>query len=76
VRSDLKGRGLGWMLMQMIIEYARAEGIGAVQGEVLAENTTMLRMCTELGFNIQQSPTDSNIRLVELPINIGHVNAC
>lgn len=27
VRSDLKGRGLGYLLMQMIIEYARAEGI-------------------------------------------------
>ena len=24
VRSDLKGRGLGWLLMQMIIEYARS----------------------------------------------------
>ena len=27
VRSDLKGHGLGWLLMQLIIEYARAEGI-------------------------------------------------
>jgi acetyltransferase len=68
VRSDLKGRGLGWLLMQLLIEYARAEGIGAVQGEVLAENATMLRMCAELGFSITQSPTDSNIRLVRLPI--------
>ena len=25
VRSDLKGRGLGWLLMQLIIEYARAK---------------------------------------------------
>jgi hypothetical protein len=24
VRSDLKGGGLGWLLMQMIIDYARA----------------------------------------------------
>jgi acetyltransferase len=68
VRSDLKGRGLGWLLMQMLLEYARAEGIVMVQGEVLAENTTMLRMCAELGFRIQQSPTDTNIRLVQLQI--------
>ena len=26
VRSDLKGHGLGWLLMQMIIEYARSRG--------------------------------------------------
>ena len=68
VRSDLKGCGLGWMLMEILIEYARAEGISALQGEVLAENATMLRMCAELGFSISQSPTDSNIRLVKLPI--------
>jgi acetyltransferase len=48
VRSDLKGRGLGWLLMQMIIDYARAEGVQAIEGQVLRENTTMLAMCKEL----------------------------
>lgn len=68
VRSDLKGRGLGWKLMEILIAYAREEGIGTVQGEVLAENASMLRMCAELGFRISESPTDPNIRLVRLPI--------
>ena len=27
IRSDLKGHGLGWLLMELIIEYARAEGL-------------------------------------------------
>jgi L-amino acid N-acyltransferase YncA len=45
VRSDLKGRGLGYLLMQMIIEYARAEGLKTVEGQVLSENATMLAMC-------------------------------
>ena len=27
LRSDLKGRGLGWALMQLIIEYAKSEGL-------------------------------------------------
>ena len=35
VRSDLKGRGLGWLLMQKLIEYARSEGIQELRGEVL-----------------------------------------
>ena len=26
LRSDLKGRGLGWTLMQLIIEYAKPKG--------------------------------------------------
>ena len=47
LRSDLKGRGLGWALMQMIIEYAKSEGLKAISGDVLAENTVMLAMCRQ-----------------------------
>jgi acetyltransferase len=68
VRSDLKGCGLGWQLMQMLIEFARSEGIVALRGEVLADNVTMLRMCTELGFQIDDSPAEPGIRIVTLPI--------
>ena len=58
VRSDLKGHGLGWVLMQLLIEYARAEGIRTIEGQVLSENTTMLKMCRELGFEIAHEPDD------------------
>ena len=58
VRSDLKGRGLGWLLMQLLIDYARAEGIRTIEGQVLSENTTMLRMCKELGFEVVHDPDD------------------
>ncbi|SON54514.1 Succinyl-CoA ligase [ADP-forming] subunit alpha [Hartmannibacter diazotrophicus] len=50
VRSDLKGEGLGWRLMQQIIGFAQKEGYRRIRGEVLRENTTMLGMCRELGF--------------------------
>jgi len=66
VRSDLKGRGLGWLLMQTLIEYARAEGIRTIQGEVLAENTTMLRMCAEMGFSVTDNPDEPGVRTVRL----------
>jgi acetyltransferase len=58
VRSDLKGRGLGWLLMQLIIEYARAEGLKRIEGQVLSENRTMLDMCRALGFAIAADPED------------------
>ena len=61
VRSDLKGKGLGWLLMQTIIEYARAEGIRLIEGQVLRENTTMLDMCRELGFEIAGDPQDPGV---------------
>jgi acetyltransferase len=67
VRSDLKGYGLGWILMQLIIEYARAEGLSSIAGQVLRDNTTMLAMCRELGFEIAVDPSDHHTCLVKLP---------
>jgi acetyltransferase len=52
VRSDWKGHGLGWELMQLIIAWAKAAGLQSIQGQVLRENTTMITMCRELGFEI------------------------
>ncbi len=68
VQSALKGQGLGWRLMQHLIAYARAEGLEELFGNVLAENTTMLAMCKELGFSITDDPGDSTVRLVRLAI--------
>ena len=66
LRSDLKGRGLGWALMQLIIEYARSEGLKMISGDVLQENTIMLEMCRNLGFEIKTDPADPGICDVKL----------
>jgi acetyltransferase len=66
LRSDLKGRGLGWVLMQLIIEYARSEGLRMISGDVLRENTVMLEMCRSLGFEIKTDPADPGICDVKL----------
>ncbi len=50
VRSDLKGRGLGFQLMRDILACAGRRGIKTVYGDVLSENVTMLQMARELGF--------------------------
>ncbi len=68
VRSDLKGKGLGWMLMQHLIAYARAEGLGTLFGEVLATNTTMLEMCKSLGFVIEPDASDTTVRHATLTL--------
>jgi acetyltransferase len=69
VRSDLKGKGLGWRLMQHLIAYARAEGLHEICGQVLATNATMLNMCSELGFEIQVPEDDIGLRHVRLRLN-------
>jgi acetyltransferase len=68
VRSGLKGHGLGWLLMQLIIEYARAEGIRTIKGQVLQENTSMLEMCRSIGFKIESDPQEPSCVVVTLPL--------
>ena len=68
LRSDLKGRGLGWALMQLIIEYAKSEGLKAISGDVLQENTVMLEMCRELGFEVKTDPAAHDVCDVKLTL--------
>jgi acetyltransferase len=69
VRSDLKGRGLGWRLMKLLIDYARSENLQALTGEVLEENTTMVRMCEELGFTRSRSSLGYGVWQVRLDLS-------
>ena len=69
VRSALKGHGLGWLLMQRMIEYARMIGLKRVHGQVLAENTMMLHMCEHLGFHIGDDPDARDIKVVTLDLS-------
>jgi len=69
VRSDLKGAGLGWALMQTMIDYARWQGLARIEGQVLRENTTMLSMCRQLGFSISNDREDASIAIVRLPLD-------
>ncbi len=68
LRSDLKGRGLGWSLMQLIIEYAKSEGLKRVSGQILHENTVMLKMCRELGFEVKTNAEDPGLCDVTLTL--------
>ena len=67
VRSRLKGHGLGWLLMQCVIGYAKEKGLQRVYGDVLAENTSMLQMTEELGFHAEE--IGSGIRRVVLNLH-------
>jgi acetyltransferase len=68
LRSDLKGRGLGWALMQLIIEYTKSEGLKAISGDVLQENTVMLEMCRSLGFEVKTDPVEHGVCNVRLTL--------
>lgn len=68
VRSDLKGYGIGWRLMQIMIEYAGSIGLKRVEGQVLRENVTMLAMCQQLGFRVRADADDPSVMDVTLHV--------
>jgi RimJ/RimL family protein N-acetyltransferase len=68
LRSSLKGRGLGWALMQLMIEYARSDGLKRIVGQILQENSVMLKMCRELGFEIKTDAEDLGVYDVTLTL--------
>ena len=68
LRSDLKGQGLGWALMRLVIAYGQAERFQRIEGQVLAENTTMLDMCKALGFTLRREPDEPEIVVATLDL--------
>ncbi len=69
IRSDLKSHGLGWVLMRIIIEYAKAKKLRVIKGQVMHENEGMLGMCRELGFEITSDPDTAYICNVVLKLD-------
>lgn len=53
LRSDFKGHGLGWVMMERLIRIAARLGITEVYGYVLHDNEPMLRLAREFGFTTE-----------------------
>lgn len=70
VRSDLKGQGLGTLLMRKLIRYCRERGTRELWGSVLAENAAMLQLARSLGFRTRAR--EQNVEEVALDLGASH----
>ncbi|MGH6952748.1 MAG: GNAT family N-acetyltransferase, partial [Alphaproteobacteria bacterium] len=68
VRSDMKGRGLGRLLMDHLIAHARRRGLKCLFGHVLAENAPMLALCRDLGFALVPETGEPGVVRVTLAL--------
>ncbi|MBO0664531.1 bifunctional acetate--CoA ligase family protein/GNAT family N-acetyltransferase [Jiella sp. MQZ9-1] len=68
VRSDMKGRGLGYVLMSAILDHARARGLVRVHGEILRENIGMRNLARDLGFHPRPSREFSDVAHVSITL--------
>ena len=66
IRSACKGKGLGKLLLQQLIEYAQLRGIGSLRGETLTANKPMQYLAKSFGFVVQHGgdPATINLRLL------------
>ena len=74
VRSDLKGKGLGALLMAKVVRYCRARGIGEIVGDVLTANGPMLALARDIGFEVLPG-AESGVCRVRLPLSGEHRQA-
>jgi len=65
VRSDLKGRGLGYALLDKLIRYCAARGLNTLVGRVRNENRAMRDMAAGFGFVLvtPAEPGEVEVRL-------------
>jgi acetyltransferase len=61
VTDAWQSRGVGATLMQILLEYARAQGIHDLHGEILSTNSRMVELARYLGMRTHLSENDPAI---------------
>lgn len=61
VADEWQQKGIGRQLMQRLMTVARDRGIEIMEGEVLSNNSKMLRLCERLGFRAAHNPGDPDV---------------
>jgi acyl-CoA synthetase (NDP forming)/GNAT superfamily N-acetyltransferase len=75
VEPDCKGLGLARHLMDRLAGWARARGIPAITGQVLADNHPMLGFMHRLGFTARRAPDEPDVVDVTLDLAPDHTPA-
>jgi acetyltransferase len=61
-RADLRGRGLAEALIEVLLKALASQGVGAAVMNIPAENTVMLNLAKDLGFDIGASVAPATVR--------------
>ncbi len=68
VRSDLKGEGLGELLMRKLITYLRGRGTRRLVATVLKENARMIELARDLGFRFETGNDGDDVHAIALEL--------
>jgi acetyltransferase len=64
IADNMQGKGLGQKLMVALMDAARDKGLKIITGEVLKNNTNMLKLMDRMGFSMEDSTDDNSIKCV------------
>ncbi len=64
VRSDIKGQGLGRLLLEKLIGYCRERGTRRIVGEALPQNVLMRRLAKRAGFREEFRANEGTVSLI------------
>ena len=56
VSDKFQGQGLGKELLTRLVDIGRKEGVYAISGQILSENTSMMNIVHQLGFQVVAGP--------------------
>ncbi|TXT26401.1 MAG: hypothetical protein FD134_561 [Gallionellaceae bacterium] len=64
IADSMRGKGLGQKLMTVLMDAARSKGLKVMEGDVLKNNSSMLKLMARLGFASETSAEDGGIKRV------------
>jgi acetyltransferase len=64
ISDSMRGKGLGHKLMITLMDAARSKGLKTIEGGVLNNNVSMLKLMKRLDFTIEAHPEDDSIKIV------------
>ncbi len=59
VADEWQDRGIGYQIMSDLIQLAKDRGLETMKGWILSENTKMVQMAGDLGFEVNAVPGDA-----------------
>jgi len=68
VGDEWRGHGIGARILIELMEVAKLRGLKTMEGEVLTDNSGMLRLAKKMGFSIRPLPDDPNTLFITKPL--------
>ena len=68
IHQDYKGRGMGWTLLEYVVQQAKHKGFKKLQSIESRQNHQVIELEREMGFRASSFPGDASLILLEIDL--------